>query len=1157
MNEHLHSISFKILDDEEIENLSVFNAQQALENKQAPKEVLQDARLGGSNAFSYCATCNLKGGQCLGHESKLKLALPVLNPGCKNILKAFLKFYCFNCKNFNYLEKKKCSVCVGPRPSVSVINAYTFYVKNELVKIDLLYQDLLKIPEEQTKPFFKNSKTSVRNFFITSLIIPSVTIRPNVVFQERLYEDDITKKLETILQVNQKLAQMLKVDLQKAGVLEMHRLLQYHIFTYFDNKTPRIPTAIYKNGAPLKSLLEKIDSKEGIFRSNLAGKRTDFAMRAVLTADSSIGVDQIGISESLAALLTKPVVITQNNIEKAKEWIDSKVYVTATYYEYHTQEGSFLKLKITDSNKEFIKENLSVGSIIHRSLMTGDRVVFNRQPTLHRYGIMAHSLVVYEDHQNDGRTIRLNPSSCPSYNADFDGDEGNLMPPKSKESEIDMTLLMSVKANLIDTKKGTPIIGLTKELLTAAYGLSNSTRSYSRATVVDLFGPYLNNVDLEEKETYSAKEIISAMLPKGFNFQDNKKNGIVIKDGQFISGIITKSNFSNSSVLMCQLAAYLGEEKYWTYLTCMLQVFRSYYKYLKQSISYDDYLLFVEPTDQEDDKFDTTKDQAQKIEEVNKTFIDLDRTEIIENPVLTMTSAGSSGSLIGISQITKAVGQKKIRYEELGTFFKNCYPNYTVNKKPTELSEADLLQKGYIKNNYLNGLTFSEYIVDATHARDTNLDNQLNVSTIGYFNRRVTNALADVISVKEGFLEDGSRNIIQYSLGGCGADLITYKPNVLTEELVNKLDILTKKETSDYKVITIENIETVLNNTYGKNSNKKSILYTNFKPHHRLTIPQLIEMGDYISTPVGAPVGITTAHAYGEPATQMTLNAKHDVTGLQSRFSRLLELTERMLTKPKVLITTKNAETLRKIKNYVGPQKLSSLITLAWAQKSNQIVLLGDLKLITSRILLYIKLLLKDYQMLKVMSGKTISSYVFTHKTKSKPEIYKDYLNLKSLEYMPKKGTYLEIDDKSCYVQGNKGSVTLYSAMEKLKTVFKDIDIVYFDPLYYEKIHGVEAGRKLLYEEFTKFVNEGLDIDSRYFSLFCDLVTTRGLLLPLGRNGVLNHKPPLAKLSYEAAKSGIFELAVTNRKDYLKNPYSCLITNTPLKIGADYFEINL
>lgn len=55
--------------------------------------------------------------------------------------------------------------------------------------------------------------------------------------------------------------------------------------------------------------------------------------------------------------------------------------------------------------------------------MNGDVLLVNRQPTLHKPGIMAHKARILE-HVKE-QTLRMNYANCNSYNADFDGDEMN------------------------------------------------------------------------------------------------------------------------------------------------------------------------------------------------------------------------------------------------------------------------------------------------------------------------------------------------------------------------------------------------------------------------------------------------------------------------------------------------------------------------------------------------------------------------------------------------------------------------------------------------------------------------------------------------------------------------------------------------------------
>ena len=63
------------------------------------------------------------------------------------------------------------------------------------------------------------------------------------------------------------------------------------------------------------------------------------------------------------------------------------------------------------------------GVKVYRHLVNGDMLLVNRQPTLHKPGIMAHKARILQ-HVKE-QTLRMNYANCSSYNADFDGDEMN------------------------------------------------------------------------------------------------------------------------------------------------------------------------------------------------------------------------------------------------------------------------------------------------------------------------------------------------------------------------------------------------------------------------------------------------------------------------------------------------------------------------------------------------------------------------------------------------------------------------------------------------------------------------------------------------------------------------------------------------------------
>lgn len=67
---------------------------------------------------------------------------------------------------------------------------------------------------------------------------------------------------------------------------------------------------------------------------------------------------------------------------------------------------------------------LELGDVVHRHLLDGDCVLFNRQPTLHKMSFMAHKAKILPY-----STFRMNLCCTKPYNADYDGDEMNCHEP--------------------------------------------------------------------------------------------------------------------------------------------------------------------------------------------------------------------------------------------------------------------------------------------------------------------------------------------------------------------------------------------------------------------------------------------------------------------------------------------------------------------------------------------------------------------------------------------------------------------------------------------------------------------------------------------------------------------------------------------------------
>eukprot|EP00913_Durusdinium_trenchii_P014290 g13406.t3 len=85
---------------------------------------------------------------------------------------------------------------------------------------------------------------------------------------------------------------------------------EYHIFTLSDNTIIGIPQACTKSKRPLKSIRERLKSKEGRLRGTLMGKRVDFCARSVIGGDPNLDTEQVGVPRSIALNLTFPERVT-------------------------------------------------------------------------------------------------------------------------------------------------------------------------------------------------------------------------------------------------------------------------------------------------------------------------------------------------------------------------------------------------------------------------------------------------------------------------------------------------------------------------------------------------------------------------------------------------------------------------------------------------------------------------------------------------------------------------------------------------------------------------------------------------------------------------------------------------------------------------------
>ena len=144
-----------------------------------------------------------------------------------------------------------------------------------------------------------------------------------------------------------------------------------------DNKIPGVASVAQRSGRPLKSVKERINGKGGRVRGNLMGKRVDFSARSVITPDANLSIKQLGVPMKVAKNITKPVKVTPGNRQFLLKLVQNGPDVHPGAKVLERINGDNISLRYIDRGSI----RLEIGDIVHRHMMDGDAVLFNRQPT--------------------------------------------------------------------------------------------------------------------------------------------------------------------------------------------------------------------------------------------------------------------------------------------------------------------------------------------------------------------------------------------------------------------------------------------------------------------------------------------------------------------------------------------------------------------------------------------------------------------------------------------------------------------------------------------------------------------------------------------------------------------------------------------------------
>ncbi|MFX1238638.1 MAG: hypothetical protein ACFE8P_13095, partial [Promethearchaeota archaeon] len=425
--------------------------------------------------------------------------------------------------------------------------------------------------------------------------------------------------------------------------------------------------------------------------------------------------------------------------------------------------------------------------------------------------------------------------NCPPYNADFDGDEMNLHVPQSEEARTEAELLLKVQEHILSPRFGGPILGGIQDFISHVFQFTSKDSIYNLKDTMKLLyngGVFRDNPDFKFEDMtpivtdpepmYSGKQIFSALFPDDLNIRVRskfckkcylKENGkckeleceydayVNIKNGELITGTIDENSFGamQSNSILQRIIKDHGNARGRQFLDdatkMLLYIIRQNGMTMGldevhvQGKAFDAIQNILHGANVEADKLinafydnDTTvlkrapgrsmretlelrlrqglAEARKNAEETAAYFIGDQAHSVI------MTKSGARGNILNLGQMSAVVGQQAIRGERINRGYSlRTLPHFKVN---------DLTPKarGFVESSYRNGLKPAEFFFHAMGGREGLVDTAVRTSTSGYMQRRLVNALQDMVIENDGTVRNSDKNIIQFKFGDDGIDVM-------------------------------------------------------------------------------------------------------------------------------------------------------------------------------------------------------------------------------------------------------------------------------------------------------------------------------------------------------------------------------------------------
>lgn len=709
-------------------------------------------------------------------------------------------------------------------------------------------------------------------FFLETILVPPNRFRPEArTGDSQIAEAQQNSLYKNIIRASAQLASIYRqLQDQSRGVIDprggrsmtaLHEAwtaLQDSVNALIDrNLNPVQGAAAKRNEEGIKQKLEK---KEGLFRKNMMGKRVNYAARSVISPDPNIETNEIGVPPVFARKLTFPEPVTSHNFKDMQQAVINGVEKWPGASAIENENGQTINLRnksledrIALANQLLAPTNNTSSGLrnkkVHRHLANGDVVLMNRQPTLHKPSIMGHRVRVLPGE----KTIRMHYANCNTYNADFDGDEMNLHFPQNEVARAEALQLADTDHQYISGTAGKPLRGLIQDHLSLSVALCNKDTVFDRQAYQQLIygalrpesghilGERIELVPpaiLKPRARWTGKQVITTILmnirppncgqlwmsgktqiPAARWGADSEEGAVLFQDGEFICGILDKSQLGPSSGgFIHAVHEVYGPAVAGKLLSSMGRLLTRYLNMRAFTCGMDDLRLTREGEEKRKNtlaaaphiglrvaaKYVTLDDQQpgvadpellSRLEEVmrddtkqegldvlmNKDSSDLSSAvtqaclpnglekHFPKNQMQSMTTSGAKGSLVNANLISCNLGQQILEGRRVPLMVSGkSLPSF----RPFD---TDIRAGGYIVNRFLTGIRPQEYYFHHMAGREGLIDTAVKTSRSGYLQRCLIKGMEGLAVGYDSSVRDSDGTLVQFLYGEDGLDISKQK----------------------------------------------------------------------------------------------------------------------------------------------------------------------------------------------------------------------------------------------------------------------------------------------------------------------------------------------------------------------------------------------